>query len=89
MSDAEAVEEVVDLLAEHGFRPEASREEIRMRACPFRELAESHPGVVCAVHQGLISGALAELGDELEVERLDAFVEPELCVARLRRRTSV
>ena len=88
LSDTEAIQEVVDLLGEHGFRPEAGREEIRMRACPFRDLAETHPGIVCAVHQGLISGALAELGNELEVERLDAFVEPDLCIARLRRRAS-
>src|SRR5581483_7003028 len=85
VSDAQAIQEVVDLLAQQGFRPEAGREEVRMHACPFRELAETDPGIVCAVHRGLISGALAELGDELEVERLDAFVEPELCVARLRR----
>lgn len=88
LSDAEAIQEVVDLLAEHGFQPEAGHEEIRMHTCPFRELVETHAGVVCAVHQGLISGALAELGNELEVERLDAFVEPELCIARLRRTTA-
>ena len=85
LSDTEAIQEVVDLLAEHGFRPEASNEEIRMHTCPFRELAETHSAIVCAAHQGLISGALTELGNELEVERLDAFVEPELCIARLRR----
>jgi predicted ArsR family transcriptional regulator len=56
-----------------------------MHSCPFRELAETGPRIVCAVHRGLISGALEELGAALEVEQLDAFVEPELCIARSRR----
>jgi predicted ArsR family transcriptional regulator len=85
-SDAAATREVVDLLAHEGFRPEAGGGEIRMHTCPFRELADSSAGIVCAVHRGLISGALEELRSSLEVERLDAFVEPELCVARLGRR---
>jgi predicted ArsR family transcriptional regulator len=85
LSDADAVQAVVDLLAEHGFCPETGCDEIRMRACPFHDLARTHPGVVCGVHRGLISGALAELGTELEVERLDPFVEHDLCIARLGR----
>jgi predicted ArsR family transcriptional regulator len=84
---AEATEEIVRLLDEHGFRPVAGEGEIHMRRCPFYELAETDPGVVCAVHAGLISGALAELRSDLEIERLDAFVEPGLCIARLRARS--
>jgi len=85
-SDASATRAVVDLLADEGFRPESGGGEIRMHTCPFRELADSGEGIVCAVHRGLISGALEELRSSLEVERLDAFVEPELCVVRLGRR---
>jgi predicted ArsR family transcriptional regulator len=57
-----------------------------MRRCPFHSLAEQHPEVVCAVHRGLISGALDELGSRLEVDGLDVFVEPDLCIAHLRAR---
>ena len=90
-SDADATREVVDLLGHQGFRPEARNGEIRMHTCPFRELAQSElartgRGIVCAIHQGLIAGALDELGSALDVERLEPFVEPELCVARLGRR---
>jgi predicted ArsR family transcriptional regulator len=81
--DGEAIQKVVQLLAQQGFAPAASGSEIRMRRCPFHDLAESHPEIVCTVHRGLISGALAELGSDLEVEELDAFVEPDLCVAKL------
>jgi predicted ArsR family transcriptional regulator len=85
-TDEEATREVVQLLDEQGFAPEAGEGEIRMRRCPFHELAEAQPGIVCAVHQGLISGALDELGSELEVDRLEIFVRPDLCIARLRPR---
>lgn len=86
LSDADAVGQVVGFLANEGFRPVATVDEIQMHSCPFRDLAEGGQRIVCAAHRGLIGGALAELGSELEVERLDAFVEPDLCIAHLRRR---
>ena len=86
VSDAEATTDVVELLEQQGFAPDAEEGEIRMRRCPFHELAEAHPEVVCSVHRGLISGALGELGSGLEVGELDVFVEPDLCIAHLRRR---
>ena len=84
--DAAAVDEVVDLLDQQGFEPSALEGEIHMARCPFHALAESQPEVVCAVHKGLITGALSALGSDLEVEGLDVFVRPDLCVARLARR---
>jgi predicted ArsR family transcriptional regulator len=84
LTDGQAVQEVIEILAEQGFLPEVGDGEIRMRQCPFRELAEVDAGITCAVHRGLVSGALRALGSDLDVERLDAFVEPELCIARLR-----
>jgi predicted ArsR family transcriptional regulator len=56
-----------------------------MRRCPFHDLAEANPALVCGVHKGLVSGALEELGSDLRVEGLDVFVRPDLCVARLGR----
>lgn len=79
----EAVEVVVELLEQQGFAPAADGHEIHMHRCPFHELAEAHPEVVCPVHEGLISGALNALGSDLEVEGLDIFVRPDLCIARL------
>lgn len=84
-TDGEACIAVTELLADQGFRPEAEGCELRMRRCPFHDLAESHPEVVCAVHRGLIDGALEELGSDLRITSLDVFAEPELCVARLGR----
>ncbi len=85
VTDEDAVEAVVDVLDHEGFEPRAADGTIQMRRCPFRDLAETHAGVVCPIHRGLISGALAELGSSLAVGELQAFVEPDLCVARLER----
>ena len=69
------------LLAGQGFAPQADGDSVRMRRCPFHELAESRPEIVCAVHKGVIDGALEELGSELRLEQLDIFPEPDVCVA--------
>ncbi len=56
---------------------------VRLRHCPFREVAEHHRDVVCALHLGLMQGALAELRAPVAADRLDPFVEPSLCLAHL------
>lgn len=82
-----ATEQLVATLDEIGFAPEAvtsgGHREIRLRHCPFRETAERHPEVVCAIHLGLMKGVLQELDAPLDADRLDPFVEPSLCVAHL------
>jgi predicted ArsR family transcriptional regulator len=84
-SDEDARRAVTALLDEQGFRPEETDEGVRMRRCPFHDLAESQPEVVCAVHKGLIDGALEELGSDLRISALDVFAEPDVCIARLSR----
>jgi predicted ArsR family transcriptional regulator len=83
VDESGATEALISLLAREGFRPAQQAEAIEMRHCPFGELTATEPSIVCAVHRGLIAGALAELHSVLEVQELDALVEPELCVARL------
>ena len=81
---AEKAEDVALLLDEQGFAAEQRDDTIEMRRCPFYALAEASPHVVCRLHQGIIDGALAESGVRRCVDRLDPFVEPGLCIARLR-----
>jgi predicted ArsR family transcriptional regulator len=87
----EATRQLTETLEDIGFAPEAvttgRKREILLRHCPFREVAEQDTRVVCTVHLGLMRGMLTELGAPLEVARLDPFVEPQLCVARLGTRT--
>lgn len=72
-----------------GFQPEVAaltdgNLELHLHHCPFREVAERHTDVVCALHLGLMQGALSELDAPLAVESLNAFVTPDLCSAPLR-----
>jgi predicted ArsR family transcriptional regulator len=87
---AAATRQLVDTLDDIGFAPEAvtaGRErQILLHHCPFRETAEQHHEVVCAVHLGLMRGMLAELDAPLDAKRLDPFVEPNVCIARLTKR---
>jgi predicted ArsR family transcriptional regulator len=86
-SSDKAIGHLVDVLDGLGFAPERRRrggeQQIGLRHCPFLELAEDRTGVVCPVHLGLMQGALQTWGAPVAVERLDAFVEPDLCVAHL------
>lgn len=82
----ETVDRLLGVLAEIGFDPERSadaKELVRLRHCPFREVAKEHRDVVCAIHLGLMQGALSEMESPLTADRLDPFVEPALCVAHL------
>lgn len=68
---------------------------IRLRACPVRDLARAHPEVGCGLHLGLLQGLAdhaaaagghADQEDAVVSARLEPFVEPELCIARLAAR---
>lgn len=87
---AEAVDRLVGLLDDLGFAPEyrtaGGREQIGLRHCPFLEIAENGTGTVCPAHLGVMQGALSAWGAPVSVSRLDAFVEPDLCVAHLEPR---
>lgn len=84
---AEPTERLVALLQELGFAPErqdsGGRTHIGLRHCPFLELAETRSQVVCPVHLGLMQGAMETWGAPVTVNRLEAFVEPDLCLAHL------
>jgi predicted ArsR family transcriptional regulator len=85
----ESIEHLVGLLDELGFAPERrGDEQVGLRHCPFLELAEGHKAVVCPVHLGLMQGALETWEAPVTVDRLDAFVEPDLCLAQLTRQVA-
>jgi predicted ArsR family transcriptional regulator len=87
-TDAEqSVSELLRILGDIGFLPElvqsGKRSEIWLRHCPFLEVAQAYGHVVCAVHLGLMQGALAQLRAPLTADSLEPFVEPSLCIASL------
>lgn len=81
----ETIDHLVAVLDDLGFAPERrasnGRQQVGLRHCPFLELAETQAGVVCPVHLGIMRGALQTWGAPVTVDRLDAFVEPDLCLA--------
>jgi predicted ArsR family transcriptional regulator len=83
----EAVERLTATLEEVGFAPEAvaggTRYQLRLRRCPFREVAENHQDVICQLHLGLMQGALAQMRAPVTADRLEPFAGPSLCIAHL------
>jgi predicted ArsR family transcriptional regulator len=78
-----AVGALTKILDDQGFEPTVDGACLRMHRCPFRELAEKHPQVVCGMHRGLVAGALAELHAEVEAGALVPFAEPGVCTLEL------
>lgn len=85
--DDEALGYLVGILETFGFAPERRFDDgqpsIGLRQCPFLELVDTSARVICPVHLGLMQGVLGSLSARVTVDRLDPFVEPGLCVARL------
>lgn len=58
-------ERVLLALTHTGFAPEADGDRVTLHACPLLDAARAHPGVVCAVHLGLVEGVLGRRGATL------------------------
>jgi predicted ArsR family transcriptional regulator len=84
----EAVVRLHRVLDAVGFRSEDRATddgiEVRLRHCPFLEVAQKHTDIVCAIHLGLMQGALEELSAPVKAISLEPFVTPQLCIAQLR-----
>jgi predicted ArsR family transcriptional regulator len=84
---SESLARLTAMLAELGFAPQVAAEgdhyRLSLRECPFKEIAQQHQDVVCALHLGLMRGALDQLRSAVTADRLEPFAEPGLCVARL------
>jgi predicted ArsR family transcriptional regulator len=84
----QAAGKLTAIMEELGFSPQAETDEggqyrLDLRHCPFREVAQHHQNVICALHLGLMRGALARMRAPVTASRLEPFVEPSLCVAHL------
>ena len=92
LSAEDAIAKLSVIMEELGFSPQAEAGDrggqyrLRLRQCPFREVAQHHQDVICSLHLGLMRGALGRMRAPVSADRLDPFVEPSLCVARLTER---
>lgn len=88
----DALDRVTRMLTDAGFTldpvDDTETPVLALRHCPFREIAEGHRDVVCALHLGLLQGALDEVHAPLSTDKLEPFVEPSLCLAHLGRTDS-
>ena len=78
--DADALGVLADEQARLGFDPEVvALDEAAVMAfahCPFRELAEQHPDLVCSLHRGLVEGLVDGIGG-VAVARFHPLVGPQ------------
>jgi predicted ArsR family transcriptional regulator len=65
-----------------GERPDRP-DKVRLRHCPFLEVAKPHRDLVCELHLGLMQGALNELRSSVTVTSLEPCAEPSACLAHL------
>jgi predicted ArsR family transcriptional regulator len=84
---ADAVQRVIGTLNDLGFEPrgvtDGTTTVIRLLDCPFREVALRHGLVVCSIHKGLVAGMLDVMATTVQIDALEPFVQPSLCIARL------
>jgi predicted ArsR family transcriptional regulator len=85
------LEALVARLDEQGFVPEVDGSEdgetavVSFLQCPFRELAEAHPELVCSLHRGMVEGFVEGVGGG-EVEEFHTLAHRSPCRVSLSSR---
>jgi len=65
----EPITALIHLLTIEGFEPTLDEDgAITLGHCPFADVAEQNPGVVCELHRGLLAGAAEAAGATIQVE---------------------
>jgi predicted ArsR family transcriptional regulator len=82
-----------EAMARAGFDPRFHRRtpqtvEVSLRRCPFRDLADDHRELVCAVHRGLLEGMLRGLKPPLALVEFSPFAERSVCTLVARGKKS-
>lgn len=76
----ECTKRLVDELDRLGFEPASAQQgpclDVAFQHCPFQELAEAYPELVCNLHRGIVEGVL---GEEGRIERFGALYDRDPC----------
>ncbi|OZM80315.1 transcriptional regulator [Pseudonocardia sp. MH-G8] len=65
---ASSLEEVVGVLASHGYEPRVEGDAVVLANCPFHALAREHTELVCGMNLHLVAALLDELGRAASLE---------------------
>jgi predicted ArsR family transcriptional regulator len=85
------LEALVDELADLGFDPavadDGSVTTVGFTHCPFRDLAEAYPDVVCELHRGIVEGVIQGVPNaEVMVEAFATLADRDPCRVELTSR---
>lgn len=85
-SPDEAVAVAAASLEQLGFGVEVSPvgDTVYLSGCPYAALVADHP-VICDIHASALEQVLAGTEQDIELEALDVYPKPGVCVAHLRR----
>ncbi len=76
------IEQLSAQLAQLGFDPEVEADgdttRVTFLQCPFRDLAEAYPELVCNLHRGICAGVLDRAGAG-SVEHFSTLYDPDPC----------
>lgn len=81
----EGAARLLDSLEAMGCEPALSPEGrvITMHNCPFKDVADSHPDIVCSLHLGILRSVTEDLSVPQVVERLEPRLESGRCLIHL------
>jgi predicted ArsR family transcriptional regulator len=89
-SSGACVDVLVKQLTALGFdpavEPDGDGTKISFLQCPFRDLAEAYPDLVCNLHRGICSGALESAdggGSSGSMQHFSTLYDPEPCHVRV------
>jgi predicted ArsR family transcriptional regulator len=86
--DKRTLELSQEILYDRGYEPYRDQQgDVRLRNCPFHELAQQSVEIVCGLNQAFIDGFLKGLGNESVKAVLDP--QPGQCCVRLHRSEAV
>ena len=85
-SDTDAIDGLIAQSDDFGFDPAAVDTpggcRVAFTHCPFRELAEANPDLVCGLHRGMVEGFITQLGGAA-VDRFNTLADREPCLVEL------
>jgi predicted ArsR family transcriptional regulator len=65
------INQLAELLSDHGYEPHVEDTTIILRNCPFHVLAEEHRGLVCGMNHALMQGVVEKAGLAEDAASLD------------------